>query len=434
MSDRDALPIDVDVVIIGASVTGAALAKELARGGASVIVLEKDDVAHAEGDALVVLSESHAPVPLAIDVAVAGSSRRIRVVDPVRLACAWLHEARFWGASFRSGVHVAKALLEEGRVAGIVAVDVATGETIEVRTREVICADPLHAESLLRDSEARHEFDIHEDAQLGFSIPMLEVAIELPTEHATLVPTGGNAWLVADETHTLDDAAARRAIASASSLLPSASLSLVGARTRRRITARGREAEPFVVLEHAPGFRSLIVNHFDQHREAARALAKELVELSEDEVTSPPPDTDRVAPWTLAALHRRYGANTDTLIEQLTDDVRTTHTVCACQNVVDAEVRFAIRFEGAHHLTHVTRRTGLGRGLCGGLRCAEEAARIVGEERELSLSERDDERRALLRLVHQKRLRVLDDGNCMRLELGAWIERELIAPTPDELA
>ena len=57
------------------------------------------------------------------------------------------------------------------------------------------------------------------------------------------------------------------------------------------------------------------------------------------------------------------------------------HTVvCPCEPVLECEVRHACRAEGARTLEDVARRTRLGLGACGGMRCAHRGAQIVAEE------------------------------------------------------
>jgi glycerol-3-phosphate dehydrogenase len=56
------------------------------------------------------------------------------------------------------------------------------------------------------------------------------------------------------------------------------------------------------------------------------------------------------------------------------------HVVCACEPVLEAEVRHVIRHELARTVSDVSRRTRLGLGACGGMRCALACGRILAEE------------------------------------------------------
>jgi glycerol-3-phosphate dehydrogenase len=51
--------------------------------------------------------------------------------------------------------------------------------------------------------------------------------------------------------------------------------------------------------------------------------------------------------------------------------------------VLEAEVRHAIKHEMARSVDDVSRRTRLGLGACGGMRCAARCGQIVAEERDL---------------------------------------------------
>ena len=58
--------------------------------------------------------------------------------------------------------------------------------------------------------------------------------------------------------------------------------------------------------------------------------------------------------------------------------------VCPCEPVLEAEVRHVVREELARTVDDVARRTRLGLGACGGMRCAARCGQIVAEERGLA--------------------------------------------------
>jgi glycerol-3-phosphate dehydrogenase len=64
------------------------------------------------------------------------------------------------------------------------------------------------------------------------------------------------------------------------------------------------------------------------------------------------------------------------------DDVhgRGRRTVCACEPVLDAELRHVARSEGLRKLTDCTLRVRLGVGACQGAGCAASAAGVLAEE------------------------------------------------------
>jgi glycerol-3-phosphate dehydrogenase len=55
--------------------------------------------------------------------------------------------------------------------------------------------------------------------------------------------------------------------------------------------------------------------------------------------------------------------------------------------VTEAEIRHVVREEWAETVEDVSRRTRLGLGACGGLRCAERCGQIVADERGLPAAE-----------------------------------------------
>ena len=105
--------------------------------------------------------------------------------------------------------------------------------------------------------------------------------------------------------------------------------------------------------------------------------------------------------------------------------------VCPCEPVIEAEVRYVVRTEWARTVDDVSRRTRLGLGACGGMRCAARCGQIVAEER--GLAPRDGARQALRFLARQASTRAVAVGPLqaqqealglasIRAELGPLIE------------
>jgi glycerol-3-phosphate dehydrogenase len=82
----------------------------------------------------------------------------------------------------------------------------------------------------------------------------------------------------------------------------------------------------------------------------------------------------------------RHGARVHRVESRIARDRAERAVVCPCEPVLEAEVRHAVSVEGARDVSDVARRTRLGLGTCGGMRCAHRAAQIVSEERHLSPS------------------------------------------------
>jgi glycerol-3-phosphate dehydrogenase len=84
----------------------------------------------------------------------------------------------------------------------------------------------------------------------------------------------------------------------------------------------------------------------------------------------------------LPALRRltyRHGDRAEQVLE-CASGRRDTTVVCPCEPVLECEVRHVCRREKARTLDDVSRRTRLGLGACGAMRCAHRGAQIVAEE------------------------------------------------------
>lgn len=79
-------------------------------------------------------------------------------------------------------------------------------------------------------------------------------------------------------------------------------------------------------------------------------------------------------------LTYRHGARSLPIADAMQSDPRGKRIVCPCEPVTEAEIRHSVRHELAQDLHGVARRTRLGLGPCGGMRCAIRAGQIVGEE------------------------------------------------------
>jgi glycerol-3-phosphate dehydrogenase len=77
----------------------------------------------------------------------------------------------------------------------------------------------------------------------------------------------------------------------------------------------------------------------------------------------------------------RHGARTKALLEETKKYPTQSRLVCECEGVVEAEVRYTVKNEWARSVDDVSRRTRLGQGTCGGMRCAVDCGRIVASER-----------------------------------------------------
>jgi glycerol-3-phosphate dehydrogenase len=87
-----------------------------------------------------------------------------------------------------------------------------------------------------------------------------------------------------------------------------------------------------------------------------------------------------VTPVAARRLVYRYGGRAIDILDR-TARCRTERDVtCPCEPVLEAEVRYTIRHELAQTVDDVARRTRLGLGACGGMRCAARCGQLVVSE------------------------------------------------------
>jgi glycerol-3-phosphate dehydrogenase len=82
---------------------------------------------------------------------------------------------------------------------------------------------------------------------------------------------------------------------------------------------------------------------------------------------------------TATRLEYRHGGRSLRVVERMLRDPREAAVVCPCEPVTEAEIRYTVVHELASTVDDVSRRTRLGLGVCGGLRCAARCGRIVAE-------------------------------------------------------
>jgi glycerol-3-phosphate dehydrogenase len=165
--------------------------------------------------------------------------------------------------------------------------------------------------------------------------------------------------------------------------------------------ALSREHE---IVDHgthgAPGIYSMIGGKLASYRLFAEAMTDVLAHVFDLGVpcsthTSVLPGGDAVCdPFALARrmgidavaarrLVYRHGSRAERIEERARRRPREAVTVCPCEPVIEAEVRYVLENELCRSVADVSRRTRLGLGACGGMRCAARCGQIVAEELEL---------------------------------------------------
>jgi glycerol-3-phosphate dehydrogenase len=82
---------------------------------------------------------------------------------------------------------------------------------------------------------------------------------------------------------------------------------------------------------------------------------------------------------TATRLEYRHGSRSLRVLERMRKDPREAAVVCPCEPVTEAEIRYVVANELATTVDDVSRRTRLGLGACGGMRCAARCGRIVAD-------------------------------------------------------
>lgn len=99
---------------------------------------------------------------------------------------------------------------------------------------------------------------------------------------------------------------------------------------------------------------------------------------------APSTDPPRISPHTLGRLTYRHGRRAGAVLagagQTPSGDL---DLVCRCEPVLEAEIRWVIRHEGARTLDDVRRRTRLAMGPCQGYRCIARAGAVLADELQL---------------------------------------------------
>ncbi len=91
-----------------------------------------------------------------------------------------------------------------------------------------------------------------------------------------------------------------------------------------------------------------------------------------------------IAQHLLERLRARRGTEMIDILEMTRDHPEWKSTICTCEPVIEAELRYAIRHEFPQTLNDLRRRVRLGTGPCQGTFCTYKAAAILNEELELT--------------------------------------------------
>lgn len=129
----------------------------------------------------------------------------------------------------------------------------------------------------------------------------------------------------------------------------------------------------------------------------------------------------------------RHGSRALRIEERMRRNPREALAVCVCEPVLEAEVRYVLQNEHARSVADVARRTRLGLGSCGGMRCAARCGQIVAQQ--LELPPREGMRQALRFLARQAQVRApaLGPEQARQEALSAASVRAELGVSEDEL-
>jgi glycerol-3-phosphate dehydrogenase len=119
-------------------------------------------------------------------------------------------------------------------------------------------------------------------------------------------------------------------------------------------------------------------------------------------------DRHGITPVAARRLVYRHGRRALHVLERVARRPREREVTCPCEPVLEAEVRHVVRNEMARTVDDVARRTRLGLGACGGMRCAARCGQIVAHER--GLTPREGQIMARDFVVMQAKTRVVAMG------------------------
>ncbi|MHA2352228.1 MAG: FAD-dependent oxidoreductase [Candidatus Thorarchaeota archaeon] len=339
-------------------------------------------------------------------------------IDPFRLCLLQALDARNHGAEIKTYCEVIKFEKSENEIQGVVFYNRITGQTETVTTKIIINAAGPWAHKLARISGAELDLRLNKGAHVILDRRIVNVGITakavdgrwiylFPHENTTLLGTTAlDTWedpdtLVAsfDEIEYL--------LQSIESVIPSIREARI-IRTMAGIrplvpdwnVPEDKVTRGYQVVDHENGMVSFTGGKLVMCRHMAEAVtdlvAKKLgikakcnthnkpLPGNEDDVDIEALSTKYgVSMHALERLRARRGTETVKILEMTKAHPEWKTTICTCEPIIEAEIRYAIREEFPQTLNDLRRRLRLGTGPCQGTFCTYKAASILSEELDL---------------------------------------------------
>jgi len=132
----------------------------------------------------------------------------------------------------------------------------------------------------------------------------------------------------------------------------------------------------------------------------------------------------------LRHLAGRHGAGASAILARIAARPREARRLCACGPVTEAEVRHVVEHEWARTVADVMRRTRLGLGCCGGMRCLADCAAVVADATGRDAATVAAAARELLAVTARARLPALGPEQARQEALALALARAELTEAP----
>lgn len=349
---------------------------------------------------------------------IAGAYYEEFFIDPFRLCLLQALDARNHGADIKTYCEVIGFEKQTNEIRGVVFYNRITGQTETVTSKLVVNATGPWAHKVARTSGAELDLRLNKGAHVIFDRRIVNVGITakavdgrwiylFPHENTTLLGTTAlDTWedpdtLVAsfDEIEYL--------LQSVESVIPSIRQARI-IRTMAGIrplvpnwnVPEDKVTRGYEIVDHENGMISFTGGKLVMCRHMAEAVTDLVVKKlgikakclthekplpgNEDDVDVESLSKEySLSMHALERMRARRGTEMIKILEMTKDHPEWKTTICTCEPIIEAEIRYAIREEFPQTLNDLRRRLRLGTGPCQGTFCTYKAASILSEELDL---------------------------------------------------
>jgi glycerol-3-phosphate dehydrogenase len=339
-------------------------------------------------------------------------------IDPFRLCLLQALDARNYGANIKTYCEVIRFEAPKNEVQGVVFYNRITGTTETVSTKLVVNAAGPWAHKLARLSGAELDLRLNKGTHVIFDRRVVNVGITakaidgrwiylFPHENTTLLGTTAlDTWENPDTlVASLDEI--EYLLQSIETVIPSireARIIRTMAGTRPLVpewnVPEDKVTRGYQVIDHDNGMISFTGGKLVMCRHMAEAVTNQVCKKlgSKAKCTTHekplPGNEDDVDVESLSAefgismhalerMRVRRGTEMKKILEMTKDHPEWKTTICTCEPIIEAEIRYAIREEFPQTLNDLRRRLRLGTGPCQGTFCTYKAASILSEDLDL---------------------------------------------------